>query len=197
MKYESIVLSFMSNKGYWKKTNEGKTDLLNKNKVLREIQYPDRHIDIMRKLDCYFKSPERLSNIRKIVDFAKNGWNASDNEYSVVSKVLMQEIICATGCRSIVVRHLPIGSYKKKKPGFNPFKFSDVDKTASIEGDIWNLEDPSIPAKDIACKHQLESNSATCYANCESQAKPDGFNILVWSPMSFYVFKNDPSPCCL
>ena len=101
----------------------------------------------------------------------------SNGEMTELGQIVMGEIITSTGCRPVVPRHLTVGSYVDKKPGFNPFRVSKDDCILEEEHEnikIYRRVNPNIPPKDKACKHQLEQNKTVCPELCDDRCDPEG-----------------------
>ena len=94
---------------------------------------------------------------------------------------VMGGIVACTGCRSKVARHLTMGAWVDKKPGFDPHNISEGDAVIEEEDDgnkIFRRVNPNLPPKGKACQHQEKNQSVICFENCDDQCKPDGVNIF-------------------
>ena len=131
----------------------------------------------------YLESTDRLSNVAKILKFSNiNERIPSDGEMTELGRIVMGELVSSTGVRPIVTRHLTVGAYVDKKPGFNPKRITKKDCIVDEEdgGDkIYRRLNPNTPPKDRACIHQLETNFAECPVRCDNRYDPEGYNIYV------------------
>ena len=130
-----------------------------------------------------------MNQIRTILKFSEEGApKPSEKEMTEIGRIAMGEIIFLTGCRPVVAYRLTNFAYINKKPGFNPKKVTKDDCVLDEEQDgqkIYRRLDPNLPPKHLACKHQLEQNTAICPVQCEDRIDPEGFNILVdWDKTS-------------
>ena len=179
--YHNGVKSFIDATKIWKSCNKDKKRKLKNNKVLKDMVKPNNEAEILESYQKYLKSPERLSEIRKILHFASEEEKPSEREMTELGKIAMGEIITSTGCRPVVVYRLTVGAYVGKKPGFNPKEVTPEDCIIDEEQDdmkIYRRLDPNLPPKHLACKHQLEHKTAICPENCENRCVPQGFNIF-------------------
>ena len=149
--------------------------------MLKNYENPNRESEILTKYQEYLRSPERMSQIRKILNFSTEGAKIpSDKEMTELGKIAMGEVITSTGCRPVVVYRLLVGAYMGKKPGFNPRSTTKEDCVLDEEQDdlkIFRRLDPNLPPKHLACQHRLKNKVAICPENCENKCEPQGFNI--------------------
>ena len=106
----------------------------------------------------------------------------SNGEMTELGRIVMGEVVLATGVRPIVVTRLTIGSYGDKMPGYNPHEVSNDDCVVEEEQEdhkIFRRVNPSLPPKNKACEHQSAEKTAMCSVHCEDRCDPDGLNILV------------------
>ena len=104
----------------------------------------------------------------------------SSSEMTELGVFVMEEIVGCTGCRPKVVRHLTLGAYVDKKPGFNPRSTNGEDSQVeeSFQGEqIFRRVNPNLPPKDKACIHQMRDKSGVCSENCVDQCIPEGWNL--------------------
>ena len=180
--YHNGVKSFINGTKIWKTCNKDKKKGLKNSKVLKEYEKPNHESEILNKYQEYLKSPERISQIRKILHFSTEGaQKPSDKEMTELGKIAMGEVITSTGCRPVVVYRLLVGGYVGKKPGFNPRQITKEDCVVDEEYDdkkIFRRLNPSLPPKHLACTHQIQHKLAICPQNCENRCDPSGFNIF-------------------
>ena len=97
-------------------------------------------------------------------------------------KLVMGEIVAATGCRPVVVRRLTVGSYVDKVPGFSPYQVTADDCVVDEERNnvkIYRRVNPNLPPKNQGCIHQRLHQAAVCPNHCDDRCDPVGFNIYV------------------
>ena len=183
MIYHNGVRSYINGMKLWKTCNREKLKSQKNSRELKDYQNPNSDAKILESIKKYFKSDERLKNLKKIFFFAEEGSPIpSDKEFNDMGNIIMGEIILSTGCRPVVVYRLPLGSYVNKKPGFNPHNVTQGDSIVEEEENgqqIYRRLNPNLPPKKLACIHQLEKASAICEVNCSERCEPDGFNIFV------------------
>ena len=73
MTYHNGVKTFLKATNAWKTCNEEKARAEQKNKTRREYEHPNQDAQILEQYQKYIKSPERLSNITKILKYAAEG----------------------------------------------------------------------------------------------------------------------------
>ena len=181
--YHKGVQTFIKGTSQWKSCNIEEKQAYEKNRMLKDYQNPHKDIEVLEKYRDYVKSEDRLSKINRLLSFVSpDDPTPSQSVMTELGTFVMEEIIGCTGCRPKVVRHLNMGAYTDKKPGFNPrcTEGEDSELEESYQGEkIFRRVDPNLPPKDKACRHQIEAKSAVCSENCEDQCKPDGYNVWV------------------
>ena len=179
--YHNGVKSFINGTKVWKTCNKDKKRKLKNSKVLKDYEKPNHDSEVLTKYQEYLRSPERISQVRKILHFSTEGANKpSDKEMTELGKIAMGEVITSTGCRPVVAYRMRVGAFVGKKPGFNPRRITKEDCVLDEELDdqkIFRRLDPNLPPKHLACKHQLQYKLAICPENCENRCDPQGFNI--------------------
>ena len=189
MFHNSIVRTHINGLGIWKKANKSKQRTLEENNIIEGYENPHRTVEILEKNEEWKKSSERLERISKIIRYGcDNGSVPSEGEWTEMGHTIQTEIICSSGCRPKVARHMTVGAYTDKKEGFDPFQVSPNDcvvEESKGNDHILRRVDPNLPPKHKACSHQLEDKSAVCRENCEDACLPDGYNVLVhWNKNS-------------
>lgn len=181
--YHNGAKSFLKGTGSWKASNDEKAQAHENRKVLETYEYPNKEAAILEKYHSYLKSEGRLKNINKVLGFAQEGAPLpTPGEMTEIGNIAMGEVVCATGCRPVVVRRLTEAAYGDKTPGFNPRRVSDGDCVLEEENEtskIYRRVNPSLPPRDRACQHQLKEKTAECSVSCSERCVPDGFNIFV------------------
>ena len=181
--YHNGVKSFINGTKEWKACNKDKERAIQVNKAIKEYENPNFEAEILERYQLYIKSPERLSQITKLLEHSAEGApKVSDGEMTELGQIMMGEIIASTGCRPVVVRRLTVGAYVSKKPGFNPHKISKGDCVVDEDQGakkIYRRLNPNLPPKHLACKHQLEHKTTRCPVDCEDRCDPEGFNMMV------------------
>ena len=181
--YHNGVRSFIKGTNVWKTCNQDKERAQQNNKIRQEYEHPNKEAEILENYQKYIKSQERMSYINKILKFSREtAPKPSDGEITELAKIVMGEIVASTGCRPVVVRHLTVGAYVDKKPGFNPYKVTKDDCVVDEEHDnikIYRRVNPNLPPKDKACQHQLDLRLAECPQLCEDRCDPEGYNLYV------------------
>lgn len=179
--YHKGVKTFIKATSQWKSCDIEEKQAYEKNKLIKDYKNPNKDKEVLEKYKEYIKSEDRISKLNKLLSYANP--DADIPPAAVMSELgvfVMEEIVGCTGCRPKVVRHLNMGAYVDKKPGFNPRRTNGED--AEVEESFNNEKilrrvDPNLPPKDKACIHQLRDKSAICTENCEDQCIPEGFNI--------------------
>ena len=181
--YHTGVKSYIKATSQWKRCKDEENEAYEKNKLIKDYQNPNKNVEVLERYKKYVKSEERISKIRKLFSYAypdaKPPTAAGMTELGIT---VMEEIVCCTGCRPKVVRHLTMGAFVDAKPGFNPYNIKDEDATIEEEFDgdkIMRRVNPNLPPDGKACIHQKEEKSARCSENCENQCLPEGHNIWV------------------
>ena len=181
--YHNGVKSFIEATKTWKSANEDKKQTVQINKVIKEIENPNYEIELLERYKTVIQSPERMSQIKKVLFYSKDCVAKPDEkDITEIGQIVMGEIIASTGKRPVVVYRLTVGAYVGKKPGFNPLKITDGDCRLDEEYNdqkLYRRVNPNLPPKHLACKHQFESKTAKCPLECKDECQPDGFNILV------------------
>ena len=181
--YHEGVKTFISGTGLHKVCNDEKDKAQNENRVRHSYQHPNKEVEVLQRYKTYINSPERLSNINKILIHSDNEEKRpSDGEMTELGKIAMGEIVAATGCRPVVLLKLTNGAYVDKQPGFNPYEISKDDCIVDEEDGndkIFRRVNPNLPPKHKACKHQLAENKAECPVTCDDRCEPDGYNIFI------------------
>ena len=185
MTYHEIVRKFITATGAWKICNDGKKKTLINNKIISQYENPQKDLEILERYTKYTKSKERLNDIEKVMYYSEtDAPPPSEGEFTKCGNITMGEIITSTGCRPIVARHLVVGAWVDKKPGFDTGNVPTNDEEHDDQA-IFRRVDPTLPPKHKACKHQLENKSADCPILCDERSIPDGYNILVtWDKTS-------------
>ena len=181
--YHTSVQTFIKGTSQWKSCNIEEKQAYEKNRLLKDYENPNKDIEVLEKYRAYVKSEDRLSKINKLLSYVSpDDPTPSPSVVTELGTFVMEEIIGCTGCRPKVVRHLTMGAYTDKKPGFNPrcTEGEDSELEESYQGEkIFRRVDPNLPPKDKACRHQIEAKSAVCSENCEDRCIPDGYNVWV------------------
>ena len=173
----------MKSTGEWKMSNQEKDRAHQTRKVIEQYENPNKDLEILENYKKYIVSSERLSDFTKVLSFAADDSPMPSNgEMTELGRIVMGEVVLATGVRPIVVTRLTIGSYGDKMAGFNPREISNDDCVVEEEQDdhkIFRRVNPSLPPKHKACEHQAAEKTSICSVYCENRCDPDGFNILV------------------
>ena len=181
--YHNGVRKFLKSTGEWKMSNQEKEKAHQTRKVIDQYQNPNKDLEILENYKKYIISKERLSDFTKVLSFAADDSPMPSNgEMTELGRIVMGEVVLATGVRPIVVTRLTIGSYGDKMPGYNPREVSNDDCVVEEEQEdhkIFRRVNPSLPPKNKACEHQSAEKTAMCSVHCENRCDPDGFNILV------------------
>ena len=181
--YHNGVRKFLKSTGEWKMSNQEKDKAHQTRKVIEQYQNPNKDLEILENYKKYIISSGRLSNFTKVLSFAADDSPMPSNgEMTELGRIVMGEVVLATGVRPIVVTRLTIGSYGDKMAGFNPREISNDDCVVEEEQDdhkIFRRVNPSLPPKHKACEHQAAEKTSICSVYCENRCDPDGFNILV------------------
>ena len=180
--YHSSVKVFIDGNKIWKSCNKDRRNQLKTNQVLKDIEHPNHESEKLESYKMYLKSPERLKQIKKVLNFAKKDSRKPTNtEFVQCGNIVMGEMVLTTGCRPVAAYRLPVGAYTSKKPGFDPHNVSKDDCVLEEEENemkTYRRINPNLPPKHLACKHQIENKSATCPEDCKDKCEPEGFNIL-------------------
>ena len=181
--YHNGVKSFLKGTGSWKASNDEKAQAHENRKVMETYENPNKEAEILENYHSYIKSEGRLDNINKVLGFAQElAPIPTPGEMTEIGNIIMGEVVCATGCRPVVVRRLTEAAYGDKTPGFNPRRVSDGDRVLEEESGnskIYRRVNPSLPPREKACQHQLREKTAECSVSCSERCEPDGFNIFV------------------
>ena len=181
--YHQGVKTFINGTGTWKMVNDEKDKAQNENKLRKDYQFPNQERDILKRYKDYLKSEERQKCLNKVLIQSEDEDKIpSDREMTELAKIIMGELVAATGCRPVVLLKLTLGAYVDKHPGFNPYEVSNDDRIVDEEdGDdkIYRRVDPNVPPTNRACVHQIENNTSECPEMCENACQPDGFNVYI------------------
>ena len=165
----------------WKNAKDDEIEAHEKNKTIRDYETPHQDLNVLEKYKKYIKSEERITKISSLMSCSYDDENLpTSGVMTNLALTVMGEIVACTGCRPKVVRHLIMGAWVDKKPGFNPHNVSDEDSVIEEEdnGDkIFRRVNPNLPPRGKACQHQKKNKSAICDENCKDQCKPEGYNI--------------------
>ena len=181
--HHALVRKYISGTGLWSKCKESKKMSYIKNKIIEKYKNPNKEAEILENNEKYIRSDNRIQNISKVLKTAANeDMEISAKEFTEITNIVMGEVIASTGCRPVVLRKLPMGSYADKGMGFDPREVSPGDcKVTEAQGNdrIYSRLDPNLPPRHKMCVHQKESRSAECPFQCENMCKPQGWNVLV------------------
>ena len=181
--YHQAVKTHINATGTWRMCNDEKDRAQQENRVRQEYEHPNKDAEVLQEYKRYINSKKRLKNINKVLNCSNNdSKRPTDREFTEIGKIVMGEIVAATGCRPVVLLKMPNAAYIDKKGGFNPYEISDEDCVLDEEqgmDKIYRRVNPNLPPKARACKHQLEQGVAECPVMCADRCDPDGYNILI------------------
>ena len=180
--YHKGVRRFIKATGKWKTCNTEKDEAQTKNKIREEYEHPNKERDILEKYKGYVTSKERIDKVVKLTAIADSDTCPSNSEITEMGKFVMGEIVASSGCRPIVVYHMPLGPYIDRKEGFNHLEFTNdecTEEETGVSDSINRLVNPNLPPKERACVHQTDNKTARCPVMCEDEYEPDGYNVRV------------------
>jgi hypothetical protein len=156
--YESVMVyhkgdrTFIRGTGAWKMCNDEKDRAQNENKIRESYLHPNKEAEVLQKYKTYINSSERLKDLNKVLIHSDNEEKRpSDREITEIGKIVMGEIVAATGCRPVVLLKLTNGSYIDKQPGFNPYDCTKDDRIVDEENGadkIYRRVNPNLPPQE-------------------------------------------------
>ena len=181
--WHKCLENHIKNTGMWKAAKDAAKVIHEDNKVIKDMEFPNRNRHVLENFKKWLSSPIRDERRADLMNGAEDEKYIPDKDsFDAHVLFVIEEIICCNGCRPCVLRRLPMKTWCDGKPGFNPKAISDGDccqQESNGEDSLYRRIDPNIPPRHLACIHQIEDNSATCRESCPNEKKPDGVNLYV------------------
>ena len=113
--------------GACKMCNDEKDKAQNENRLKKVYEHPTKDANVLQRYKDYIRSPKRLTNLNRILIHSEyEDKIPSEKEITELLKIVMGEMLVATGCRPVAVLKLTVGAYADKLSRVEPLQNQQI-----------------------------------------------------------------------